>query len=110
MLDFTKVGICLGIWPFTKKVPAFTQIWEFMIFSCEMEKNLNDVQYVLHQLESRYNPGGVERSEKKRRARRAKENKSKLKRKKQLAQKRHEDVVVTSDSSDDVVDIIDLYE
>ena len=44
-----------------------------------MEKNLNDVQYVLHQLESRYNPADVERSEKKRRARRAKENKSKLK-------------------------------
>ena len=47
---------------------------------------------------------------KKRHARRAKENKSKLKRKKQLAQKRHKDVVVTIDSSDDVVDIIDLYE
>ena len=31
----------------------------------EMEKNLNDVQYVLHQLESRYNPADVERSEKK---------------------------------------------
>ena len=31
----------------------------------EMEENLNDVQYVLHQLESRYNPGDVERSEKK---------------------------------------------
>ena len=31
----------------------------------EME-NLNDVQYVLHQLESRYNPADVERSEKKR--------------------------------------------
>ena len=30
----------------------------------EMEKNLNDVQYVLHQLVSRYNPADVERSEK----------------------------------------------
>ena len=34
MLDFTKFGIFLGIILFTKKLPTFTQFWDFGFFSC----------------------------------------------------------------------------
>ena len=35
MLDFTKFGIFLGIILFTKKLPTFTQFWDFGFFSCD---------------------------------------------------------------------------
>ena len=34
-LDFTKFGIFLGIWLFTKKIPILTHPWDLRIFSCD---------------------------------------------------------------------------
>jgi hypothetical protein len=72
----------------------------------ETEKNMHDVQYVVHQLETRFNPADVQKSEKRRRVRREKENRSKLKRKKRLVRRKHEDML-TSGSSDEDIDIIE---
>ena len=72
----------------------------------ETEKDLHDVDHVMHQLETRFNPAEVEKSEKRRRVRRAKENRSKLKRKKQLVQRKHENILPSS-SSDEHIDIIE---
>ncbi len=72
----------------------------------ETEKNKYDVQHVMHQLETRFNPADVQKSEKRRRVRRQKENRSKLKRKKLLVPRKHADVL-TSGSSDEDIDIIE---
>ena len=39
----------------------------------ETENDLHDVEHVMHQLETRFNPADVEKSEKRKRVRRAKE-------------------------------------
>ena len=49
MLDFTKIGILLGIMPFTKKFPKFYQHQDFRIFSCVNMKQMSFIcVYVIY--------------------------------------------------------------
>ncbi len=68
----------------------------------ETEKNKHDVQHVMHQVETRFNPADVQKSEKRRRVRRQKENQSKLKRKKLLVPRKHADVLTSGSSDEDI--------
>ena len=52
MLDFTKFGIFLGIILFTKKLPTFTQFWDFGFFSCVMSPKYDTIElYYRYRLE-----------------------------------------------------------